>query len=97
MYLKVAKLSYIILGDFLNCQISCSIGMLIGCLVKYIICHPDLFVKSNRKTARCYQHQTASIDFSYQDLPERYIRLDTWIISSPERSGKGRIFYTLFP
>ena len=28
MYLKVAKLSYIILGDFFNCQISCSIGML---------------------------------------------------------------------
>lgn len=35
--------------------------------------------------------------FSYQDLPERYIRLDTWIISSPERSGKGRIFYTQHP
>lgn len=28
MYFKVAKLSYIILGDFFNCQISCSIGML---------------------------------------------------------------------
>ena len=48
-------------------------------------------------TARCYQHQTASIDFSYQDLPERYNSLDTWIISSPERSGKGRIFYTQYP
>jgi len=30
MYLKVAKLSYIILGDFFNCQISCSIGMLLN-------------------------------------------------------------------
>lgn len=29
MHLKVAKLSYIIRGDFFNCQISCSIGMLI--------------------------------------------------------------------
>ena len=28
MHLKVAKLSYIIRGDFFNCQISCSIGML---------------------------------------------------------------------
>jgi len=28
MYLKVAKLSYIIQGDFFNCQISYSIGML---------------------------------------------------------------------
>ena len=30
MHLKVAKLSYIIRGDFFNCQISCSIGMLLN-------------------------------------------------------------------
>ena len=42
MYLKVAKLSYIILGDFFNCQISCSIGMLIKSL-RLFLSHVYLF------------------------------------------------------
>ena len=44
MYLKVAKLSYIILGDFFNCQISCSIGMLFFSRLFSFICmlfHPQ--------------------------------------------------------
>lgn len=39
MYLKVAKLSYIILGDFFNCQISSSIGMLMQ-IVLFLMLFP---------------------------------------------------------